>query len=107
MRNLFLAICIIMPLLTACSREPSEQDLQQAYQKTLQDINAVADRLNQPQMQMKLQSFKKISCAKTDIKQQYHCKIAVELNTPLLGIQKQEGDVQATRQGDDWTMSYE
>lgn len=107
MRNLFLSICMITPLLAACSSEPDEQDLQRAYEKTLQDTNAVADSIRQPQMHMRLQSFKKISCSKTDIKQQYRCKIAVELNTPLLGVQKQQGEINATRQGDGWAITYE
>ena len=107
MRNLFLTVCIIAPLLAACSSEPDEQDLQHAYQKTLEDTNAIADRLQQPQMHMRLQSFKKISCAKTEVKQQYLCKIDVELNTPLLGVQKQQGEIKATRQGDGWTIVYE
>lgn len=107
MRNLFLVICFALPMLAACSSEPNEQDLQQAYQKTLQETNAIADRINQPQMHMRLQSFKKTSCTKTDIKQQYRCKIEVELNTPLLGVQKQQGEIKATRQEDGWAVTYE
>jgi hypothetical protein len=56
---------------------------------------------------MRLQSFKKTSCTKTDIKQQYRCKIEVELNTPLLGVQKQQGEIKATRQEDGWAVTYE
>lgn len=107
MRNLFLSICILTPMLVACSSEPNEQDLQRAYLKTLEDTNAIAARIQQPQMHMRLQSFKKISCAKTDIKQQYRCKIDVELDTPLLGVQKQQGEIKAIRQGDGWAISYD
>lgn len=108
MRNLFIAAtCIILPMLAACSSEPNEQELQQAYQKTLQDTNAIAERLQQPQLQMRLQSFKKVSCAKTAVKQQYRCHIEVELNTPLLGVQKQQGEIKATQHPDGWSISYE
>ena len=107
MRNLLLGVCFITPMLAACSSEPNEQDLQRAYEKTLQDTNAIADSIKQPQMHMRLQSFKKISCSKTDGNQQYRCKIAVELQTPLLGVQKQQGEINATRQADGWAITYE
>ena len=107
MRASIITLCMLIPLLTACSREPNEQELRHAYERNLAETNAITNRMGSSKMHMSLQEFKKVSCTKADSKNSYQCKIEVVLNTPLLGVQKQQGEIKANKQGNDWIITYD
>ncbi|RYZ93226.1 MAG: hypothetical protein EOO68_21945 [Moraxellaceae bacterium] len=116
MRLLKLTSLMLLPLLAACSREPSEAELQQAYQDSLQQANQVAVRIGGTRMQIGLEQFKKIGCTKLDkldgktldtkpvqdnasaAQPAYRCDIEVSLKLPMLGINTQQGQMTVSKQ---------
>lgn len=119
MRLLKLTGWMLLPLLAACSREPSEPELQQAYQDSLQQANQVAVRIGGERMQISLEQFKKLSCTKLDDKTianqsaqdqatagqpSYRCNIEVSLKLPMLGLNTQQGQMTVSKQSQGWVL---
>lgn len=123
MRLLKLTGWMLLPLLAACSREPSEPELQQAYQDSLQQANQVAVRIGGERMQISLEQFKKLGCTKLDEKTQnrttdhqsaqnqvsagqpaYRCNIEVSLKLPMLGLNTQQGQMTVSKQSQGWVV---
>lgn len=122
MRLLKLTGWMLLPLLAACSREPSEPELQQAYQDSLQQANQVAVRIGGESMQIGLEQFKKIGCTKLDkldsktldtkpvqdnasaAQPAYRCNIEVSLKLPMLGLNTQQGQMTVSKQSQGWVL---
>lgn len=103
MHKKILLVGVLIPLLSACSGEPSEEALKQAYQHSLDQTNQVADRTGLKNMHIELAEFKKVSCAKQQ--DGYQCQIDVALNMPMMGNQQQQGTVFAVKKNGDWVIT--
>jgi hypothetical protein len=95
---------LLLPLLAACSREPSEQDLQQVYTQSLEKTNALTTQLGGKNMRIELKSFKKLNCQKTDVAKQYLCNIEANLDLPIMGNQTQQGELKVQKTQSDWVI---
>lgn len=104
MRKTKLAVWMLLPLLAACSGEPSESALRQAYEKNLAKTNQLSIQLGAKHMQIELKDFKKVSCAKLE-PGNYRCHIEVDLQLPMLGLQHQQGDVVASKSNGHWSIT--
>lgn len=97
-------IWILLPLVAACSREPSEPSLQQLYEQSLAKTNAVTTQLGGKNLRIQLKSFKKIACTDSVEKGQYLCKIEVNLDMPIIGNQTQQGEITVQKQQGEWMI---
>lgn len=97
-------IWIFLPLLVACSREPSEQELKQVYEQSLEKTNALTTKFGGQSMRIELKSFKKLSCDKKSETKQYLCQIEVNVDLPILGQQTQQGEITVQKADQDWMI---
>lgn len=118
--RLFLKITSLtaLALLAGCSREPTEQELRQAYEESLVEANQIAVRIGGDSMKIDLEDFKKLSCDKpaphnveqsseqktTNTDKQYHCDIQVKLNLPLVGLSTQNGEMTVMKHDRGWVV---
>ncbi|XID75733.1 hypothetical protein ACF3NA_04130 [Alkanindiges sp. WGS2144] len=104
MRFLIVTVWLVLPLLVACSREPSEKELQQAYQHSLDQANQLGEKIGGKNMQIGLKEFKKLSCQKATEQKQYHCHIQVNLELPIIGSSTQQGEISVAQQDGQWIV---
>lgn len=107
MRHSKKLIWILLPLVAACSREPSEPSLQQLYEQSLAKTNAFTTQLGGKNLHIQLKSFKKLGCTDTSEKRQYVCKIEVNLDVPIIGNQTQQGEITVQKLQGDWVIIQE
>ena len=98
------SLLVILPVLAACSQEPSEKNLQQAYQNSLNQTNEVTKRIVGDSMVIKLNEFKKLSCDKPNEQKHYHCNIQATLELPLLGPNTQTGEITVVKADKEWVV---
>lgn len=99
------SICLALPLLAACSREPSETELQQAYERSLQDANQIAARVGGQHMKIELKEFKKHDCQPVEPKGFYHCRFQADLLLPIIGLTSQPGELTVTQKDHEWVIA--
>ena len=99
-----IALLSLLPVLTACSQAPSEKDLQQAYQDSLNRTNQMTQRIGGESMAIKLKEFKKLSCDKPNEQKHYHCNIQATLELPLLGPNTQTGEITVVKADKEWVV---
>ena len=99
-----IALLSLLPVLTACSQAPSEKDLQQAYQDSLNRTNQMTQRIGGESMAIKLKEFKKLSCDKPNEQKHYHCNIQTQLELPIIGLSTQNGEVTVVKRDKSWVV---
>ncbi|TEU28575.1 hypothetical protein [Alkanindiges illinoisensis] len=118
--RLFLTIISLTTaiLLTGCSREPTEPELRQAYEKSLAEANQLAVKIGGDRMKIGLQDFKKLSCEQPEASanqnnqsqqesnntKQYRCDIQVKLDLPLVGPSTQNGTMTVVKHDRGWVV---
>lgn len=98
------ALLCIVPILVACSHEPSEKDLEQAYQASLTQTNQMTQRIGGSAMAIKLNEFKKLSCDKPNEQKHYHCHFQANLELPILGANTQTGEITVVKHDKNWVI---
>ena len=93
--------------LTGCSGEPSQQQVEAAVQKNVDEANNRAKQLAgklSPDMQTKLNSAKKVACTKESDKV-YKCDVEIDMNMPMAGELKKTVSSRFVNGSDGWTVS--
>ncbi len=105
-KSLSLALITTLAiLLSACSREPSQQELQQLYETQVQQTNQLASKIMQHKSEiMRVKSFEKIDCQKVKESKDYHCRANVTVAMPFLGEQTSTAKLQVTRGEQGWVI---
>lgn len=105
-KSLSLALLATLALLlSACSREPNQQELQQLYEAQVQQTNQLASKIMQHKSEiMRVKSFEKIDCQKTKESKDYHCRANVTVDMPFLGEQTSTAKLQVTRGEQGWII---
>ncbi len=98
------SLLLILPVFAACSQEPSEKNLQQAYQDSLNQTNQMTKRIGGDAMAIKLNEFKKLSCDQPNEQKHYHCNIQATLELPLLGPNTQTGEITVVKADKEWVV---
>lgn len=107
MKKQILSFAIITAtlVLTGCSREPSQEQLQTLYQEKIQQTNALAERLTQQEGElMKVSKFEKLDCHKIDKSKDLSCRINVTVEMPFLGAQNNTTDLRVTKSENGWVI---
>lgn len=114
MRLFFKITCLLaVVVLAGCSREPSEQELRQAYEQSLAEANQLAVKIGGDRMKIGLQDFKKLSCKTSDAAadpqnspqpNEYQCDIQVKLDLPLVGASTQNGSMTVVKHDRGWVV---
>ena len=100
-RNVLL---VVLPVLAACSQAPSEKDLQQAYQDSLNQTNQMTQRIGGEKMAIKLNEFKLLSCDKANEQKHFHCNIQTQLELPIIGLTTQTGEITVVKHDKKWVV---
>ncbi len=98
------ALLFMLPVLAACSHEPTEKDLEQAYQASLTQANQMTQRIGGNAMAIKLNEFKKLSCDKPNEQKHYHCHIQANLELPIIGSNTQTGEITVVKHDKNWVI---
>lgn len=79
-------------LLTGCDSEPSQEDVTNAMQQSIDQMNAETKALSgsnaSDRMLVKLNSAKKVSCEDKSSDGSYKCKVDFDMTLPLVGNKK-------------------
>lgn len=99
----FTILLGVISLLTACSREPNQEELQTLYSAKIQSTNALAEKVTQQKGTiMSVKSFEKIDCAKVTDSKDYLCRIKATVNLPFLGDQTHTSELRVTKGENGW-----
>lgn len=97
-------LCIgLISLLSACSREPSQEELQSLYDARIQSTNALAEKVTQQKGTIiSVKSFEKIDCNKVADTKDYTCRIKATVSLPFLGEQTNTSELRVTKGENGW-----
>ncbi|MEC7120861.1 MAG: hypothetical protein VXW65_13310 [Pseudomonadota bacterium] len=98
-RTLILPVLVAL-LLSACSRAPSEQDIETAYRLEVDPVNNMSRQIAGEALTIQVNSVKKNNCEKT-ADQQYRCQVEIDTTMPFVGQRQQTTELvlQHTEQG--------
>ena len=92
-------------LLTACSREPQQEDLKHLYENEIKQTNKLASKVMQQQSHVvQLKKFEKIDCNKIAKTKDYLCRAQITLELPFLGEQSSAIELNVTKGENGWVM---
>lgn len=100
-------ICLIAVSLSlsACTKEPSQEELQTLYTTKVNSTNALAEKImNQQGSVIQVKQFEKIDCTKIENSKDYLCRVNVTVNLPFLGDQKNTPELRVTKGDNGWIM---
>ncbi|MCH4247556.1 MAG: hypothetical protein LKF82_06915 [Acinetobacter populi] len=100
-----IALVGIALLITACSREPSQQELQTLYQAKVNHTNQLASKIMQQKGDIiEVKSFEKIDCNAIEQSKDYQCRAKVTLSLPFLGEQQNTADLRVSKGENGWVI---
>lgn len=98
-------LCSLVMLLSACSREPNQQELQSLYAMQVQQTNQLASKLMQHQSEIiRVKSFEKIDCHPIEHSKDYQCRANVTVNMPFLGEQNSTAKLHVAKGEHGWVI---
>lgn len=105
-RKISLICCALLVLsLTACSREPNQQELQSLYEAQVNETNQLAAKIMQQKGNIiQLKSFEKVDCNKVDKSKDYLCRAKVTVNLPFLGEQQNTAELRVAKAESGWVV---
>ena len=100
----FVAVSSLL-LLSACSHEPNQQELQNLYERQVQQTNQLASKIMKQQSEIiRVKSFEKIDCHKIKNSPDYNCRANVTVNMPFLGEQNSTAKLQVSKGENGWVV---
>lgn len=99
-------------VISACGGEPTESDLQLAFQTSVGKAQAMAYALTVPRglpklgslAETKLHDVRKLDCQRAKDVAGYVCDVEVDVTAPLIGRTTQIGTVRMVRGTDGWQV---
>lgn len=93
-------------LLSACSGEPSESDLQRAVEGQYNTFNASTRSMGvtAAASQFTVHGVKKVGCKKGATPKEYACDVEVDVTVPLIGRSKSVKNLRLQDKGDAWQV---
>ena len=100
-----LTIASIALVLSACSREPTQEQLHQLYSEKVNSTNQLAEKLTrQKGTIIQIKNFEKIDCNKVSGSKDYLCRVNVTVNLPFLGDQKNTPELHVAKGENGWII---
>ncbi|MGE0030879.1 MAG: hypothetical protein AB7T20_07145 [Steroidobacteraceae bacterium] len=106
-------LCVIAGVvISACGGEPTESDLQLAFQTSVGKAQAMAYALTVPRSlpelgnlaETELHDVRKLGCQRAKDVAGYVCEVEVDVTAPLIGRTTQIGTVRMVRGTDGWQV---
>lgn len=102
--KIFSVVAVALTL-TACSREPNQEELHALYNEKVQSTNALASKIMQQQSNViQVKSFEKIDCNKVANTKDYSCRFKATVSLPFLGEQTNTAELQVTKGDNGWVI---
>jgi uncharacterized lipoprotein YajG len=77
-------------LLAGCTREPSENNIKEAYIHEVEQTNNLTRKFGGDQLAIKVNELKKISCKESSLKDHFDCAVDIDTTLPLIGRHEQK-----------------
>lgn len=88
--------------LAACSGEPSNSDIEKAYQNSIDQANQLREKIPSPGGNFELHKVKKVSCKSANGSSGYNCDVELDMTMPLLGRTQRVVKVRMVKGDDGW-----
>ena len=89
-------------VLAACSGEPSNSDIEKAYQAGIDQANQLREKIPYPGANFELHKVKKVSCKSAEGSSGYNCDVELDMTMPLLGRTQRIVNVRMVKGDDGW-----
>ena len=89
LRASIILVVVGASMVTGCSREPSENDILNAYAHEVDQTNNLTRKFSGNAMEIKVNTVKKINCTESTLKRQYNCHVDINLTLPIIGQHQQ------------------
>lgn len=98
-------VCVLLSslLLTACSRAPSAQDIEDAYRQEVEPVNALSRQISGDALIIQVNAVTKKSCEKIDTTN-YRCQVEIDSTLPFVGQRNTATELTLAKQDDQWKI---
>jgi hypothetical protein len=91
-------------LLTACTRAPSQADIEQAYRHEVEQVNQMTARLGGGALAIQVNAVKKVDCQQPDEQKRYRCQVEIDTTMPFLGQRRENTEITLTPTEQGWKI---
>jgi outer membrane biogenesis lipoprotein LolB len=102
-RRLFMVLGSIA-ILSACSRSPSQSDIEQAYRQEVDQVNQMTARLGAGTLAIKVNEVKKLDCQHHQQQQHYRCQVEIDTTLPFVGQRRENTEITLTSTEQGWKI---
>lgn len=102
-------VALLALTLTACSKEPSGGDIEQAVKANVdqsnQEVRKLGGKLISDDMLTKVHEVKKVACATTEGSAGFNCDVELDVTVPFIGRSKKVAQLRFVKGSDGWQMT--
>ena len=97
-------VCVSALALSACSRAPSQEQIDQAYRQEVDQTNQMTARFGGKALAIQVNEVKKIDCTAREIEGQYRCKVEIDSTLPIIGQRRQMTEITLSKGEKNWQI---